>query len=103
MRHRILIPYSASALSANTEATFQGTTADARVEWHDLGESFQRNVRFGDRHVSHTRSWGSCERGIRTERKASFWISCSWQLSGVGVLAPNGQNGIGSGKRAKRL
>ncbi|AAK90515.1 hypothetical protein NIBR502774_16070 (plasmid) [Rhizobium sp. NIBRBAC000502774] len=63
----------------------------------------QRNVRFGDRHVSHTRSWGSCERGIRTERKASFWISCSRRLLGVGVLAPNGQNGIGSGKLAKRL
>lgn len=40
MRQRILIPDSAPALSANIEATFQGTTADARVEWHDLGESF---------------------------------------------------------------
>ena len=38
MRQRILIPYSASALSANTEATVQGTPADARVEWHNLGE-----------------------------------------------------------------
>ncbi|CUX53939.1 exported hypothetical protein [Agrobacterium tumefaciens str. CFBP 5621] len=40
MRQRILIPYRASALSANAEAAVQGTTADAHVEWHDLAESF---------------------------------------------------------------